>query len=53
MSFRAAVEAEGLFAAIGVVSGAYSGPRAVDMGHSWPGAVRGAAASGCCRACSA
>ncbi|WP_446218388.1 alpha/beta hydrolase family esterase [Micromonospora sp. IBHARD004] len=28
MSFRAAVEAEGVFAAIGVVSGGYSGPRA-------------------------
>jgi poly(3-hydroxybutyrate) depolymerase len=27
MSFRAAVEAEGMFAAIGVVSGGYSGPR--------------------------
>ncbi|MGC5330800.1 alpha/beta hydrolase family esterase [Micromonospora sp. DT62] len=27
MSFRAAVEGEGLFAAIGVVSGGYSGPR--------------------------
>ncbi|MCM0675894.1 polyhydroxybutyrate depolymerase [Micromonospora phytophila] len=27
MSFRAAVEADGLFAAIGVVSGGYSGPR--------------------------
>ncbi|RKN43594.1 polyhydroxybutyrate depolymerase [Micromonospora endolithica] len=27
MSFRAAVEADGLFAAVGVVSGGYSGPR--------------------------
>ncbi|KAB1139625.1 hypothetical protein F6X68_23440 [Micromonospora sp. AMSO12t] len=102
MSFRAAVEGERLFAAIGVVSGGYSGPRTAPETYvprrpvsvitfiggqdryadvftegvrTWQrrlrctpatgappagaprvtrtGPVRGAAASGCCRGCSA
>jgi polyhydroxybutyrate depolymerase len=34
MSFRAAVEAAGTFAAIGVVSGGFIGPRAADPGYA-------------------